>query len=172
MNFSHLAMGNMVNGAIQYVYMIAHCAWIINTVYYKNLYCLYSIGFWSVWSWWLVMTPDWSTQSFECPGFFLLNEHLFNLPLALLSHFLLPRQLVFLDFWVATIFAVAYLHLAYFGSGAGASSLVLVVVPRSVRGRLPHWIISTSTSGWILATSPFFVASKKHWFFASPLIYI
>ena len=69
------------------------------------------------------MTPDWSTQSFECPGFFLLNVHLFNLPLALLSHFLLPRQLVFLDFWVATIFAVAYLRLAYFGGGAGDGSL-------------------------------------------------
>ena len=43
------------------------------------------------------------------PGIFLLNEHLFNLPLAFLSHWLLPRKLVFLDFWVATVFATGYL---------------------------------------------------------------
>ena len=40
-----------------------------------------------------------------------MNMHLLNFPLALSSYWLLPRALVFTDFWVATIVAIVYLLL-------------------------------------------------------------
>ena len=112
--------------------------------------------------WWLVLVPVLLTFSDAKTrmgfvkmnfSFFLLNVHLFNLPLALLSHFLLPRQLVFLDFWVATIFAVAYLFFYLFVLDPKGAHFYIILSPR------PWWCIFSCTGILLIYAGLFWVFS-------------
>mmetsp|Transcript_61585 Transcript_61585/g.134862 ORF Transcript_61585/g.134862 Transcript_61585/m.134862 type:complete len:286 (-) Transcript_61585:65-922(-) len=98
--------------------------------------------------WWLVLVPillavcgPEKYRAFVRMNFsiFLLNEHLFNLPMAFLSHWLLPRKLVFLDFWVATVFATGYLFFYLFVLDANGAHFYIILSPR------PWWCIFSYT---------------------------
>ncbi|CAK9036222.1 unnamed protein product [Durusdinium trenchii] len=114
--------------------------------------------------WWLVLFPvilgfcDSKSRSGFMKlnfSFFLMNMHLLNFPLALSSYWLLPRALVFTDFWVATIVAIVYLFFYLLVLDPNGVHLYIILSPR------PWWCV-LSYSGILALYAGLFQAFSHH----------